>query len=235
MRTSVVVENRMNAHYHLYKMITLGVDSSEAYGGAAVIDDDRPLGEELMKEPLHHSEELLPLVERLLDSCGIDRTMVRRVSVNRGPGSFTGLRIGIASAKGFAQALGIPVVGIDGTLAYRARVNDAERVCVVIKNRRDLFYVRWFVGMRPRGEVKVIARDELLRELNQLSNGVTVVGSGVEDLASVWDEFPRLTVAARALNRPSPEWVARLGRAGNDELYSLDPIYVEPAIVKLVS
>ncbi len=227
-----MVENQMNAYYHLHKMITLGVDSSEVYGGAAIINDNCLLGEELMEEPLRHSEELLPVVERLLDTCGVDRTMVGRVSVNRGPGSFTGLRIGIASAKGFAQALGIPVVGIDGTLAYRIQVSDARRVCVIIKNRRDLFYARWFTDMRPLGEVKVIARDELLRKLSQSSKGVTVVGSGVDDLASAWDEFPQLTVAAHELNRPSPEWVARLGQTGNDELYSLDPIYVEPAIVK---
>ena len=230
-----LVEKRAYAYYHLHKMITLGVDSSEVYGGAALIEDGRLLGEMWMDEPLRHSEELLPLVAQLFDACGIDRTLVNRVSVNRGPGSFTGLRIGIATAKGFAQALGIPVVGVDGTIAYRARLPETDRVCVIVKNRRDLFYVRWFIGMRPKGEVTVATRVELLRKLSRLSGPVTVVGSGAEELMSEWDKFPQVTVAASAFNRPSPEWVARLGQTGADELYSLDPVYVEPAIVRLVS
>ncbi len=213
-------------------MITLGIDSSEAYGGAALIDDGRLIGEAFMEQPLRHSEELLPLVSRVLTAHNIERTAIKRVAVNRGPGSFTGLRIGIATAKGLAHALGIPVTGVDGSRVYRERVPDARQACVIIKNRRDLFYVQWFTGADPRGDVRVISRDELLAELGRVTREVTVVGSGVDGIDCDWCEFPYVTVAASAVNRPSPEWVARLGQTGPDELYSLDPVYVEPALVK---
>ncbi len=214
------------------RMITLGMDSSEAYGGAALVDDGQLIAEAFMEQPLRHSEELLPLVGQLLTAHDIERTAIGRVAVNRGPGSFTGLRIGIATAKGFAHALGLPVAGVDGTRVYRERVPAARRVCVIIKNRRDLFYVQWFTGADPHGDIRVISRDELLAELGQLTREVTVVGSGVDEIDCDWREFPYVTVAASAVNRPSPEWVARLGQSGPDELYGLDPVYVEPALGK---
>jgi len=217
-------------------MITLGLDSSEVHGGAALVKDGSLLGEALMEEPVRHSEELLPLVERLISSWGIERPEIAQVSVNRGPGSFTGLRIGIATAKGFGQALGIPVVGVDGTVAYRARVASARRVCVIIKNRRDLFYARWFSRGDLRGEeVEVLPRKELLTRLAH-GKGITVIGSGGEELRPELERLVQVELAPRGLNRPSPAWIARLGeRMRGDELYTLDPLYVEPAIKKLVS
>lgn len=218
-------------------MITLGLDSSEAHGGAALVSDGVLLGEALLEEPLRHSEELLPAVERLIASCGIDRRGIARVGVNRGPGSFTGLRIGLSTAKGFGQALGIPVFGVDGTLAYRTRVT-SRRVCVIVANRRDLFYVRYFAGGKPRGdEVEVLTGRELLDRLRREAKELTAVGSGAEVLRPELSELPRVRLAPPELNRPSPAWIARLGERmeRDDELYTLEPLYVEPAIRKLAA
>ena len=218
-------------------MITLGLDSSEAHGGAALVRDGVLLGEVLLEGPLRHSEELLPAGERLIDSCGIERREIARVSVNRGPGSFTGLRIGLSSAKGFGQALGIPVRGVDGTVAYRMRVA-SRRVCVIVANRRELFYVRWFAGEKPRDAgVRVLTRRELLDRLRQETKELTAVGSGVEALRPELSEMPQVVLAPPELNRPSPAWIARLGEemGEGDELYTLEPLYVEPAIRKLAA
>ncbi len=218
-------------------MITLGLDSSEAHGGVALVSDGALLGEVLLEEPLRHSEELLPAVERLIDSCGIEREGIARVSVNRGPGSFTGLRIGLSSAKGFGQALGIPVFGVDGTVAYRTRVT-SRRVCVIVANRRELFYVQWFVGEKPRGDaVRVMTGRELLDRLSRETKELTAVGSGVEVLRPELSELLQVKLAPPELNRPSPAWIARLGEGveGDDELYTLEPLYVEPAIRKLAA
>ncbi len=213
-------------------MITLGLDSSEARGGVALIEDGNLLGETLLEGPLRHSEELLPAVEELIGSCGVDRRGIARVCVNRGPGSFTGLRIGLSTAKGFGQALGIPVFGVDGTVSYRARVT-SRRVCVVIVNRRNLLYVRWFTGGKPRpDEVEILTTQELVARLSRERKELIVVGSGVEVLRSELSELPQVVLAPVELNQPSPAWIARLGEGieGDDELYTLEPMYVEPAI-----
>jgi len=212
-------------------MITLGVDTSEPVGGVALWGDG-PLAERMMEAPLRHSESLLPLVDRLLADGGCTIDEIARVSVNRGPGSFTGLRIGLATAKGFCQARGVPLVGVDGTLAYRARLAEVRRVWVVLTNRRDLLFVRAFSGARPAGPVAIVREDDLLARLRREERELTLVGSGAAALAERIRDLPGIRVAAPAMNRPSPMAVAQLGAdvTPDDELYEMEPLYVEPVL-----
>lgn len=187
-----------------------------------------------MKERLHHAEELLPLIAGLLDECGLNKDQIGLVSVNRGPGSFTGLRIGLSTAKGICQSLGVPLVGVDGTVVYRARLGAKGRVCVLIPDRRDLFYVRWFSGMRALGEVAVQSSAGLLARLSEERKELVAVGSGAQLLREQLQECALVKLATQELNRPSPAWIARLGEEAytQDQLYELEPTYVEPALVK---
>jgi len=187
-----------------------------------------------MEEPLHHAEELLPLLAGLLDGCGRNKNQLGLVCVNCGPGSFTGLRIGLATAKGLCQSLGIPLVGVDGIVAYRVRVDVTGRVCVLVPNRRDLFYVRWFAGARPLGEVAVLSSSDVLRRIAEERKHLVVVGSGAEYLRERLQECALVEVSPEESNRPSPAWIARLGEEAytRDQLYEVEPTYVEPALVK---
>ena len=232
-----MLEKRLGLAYHYSAMLTLGIDTSEARGGVALREGGRLLGEAMMEASLHHAEELLPLLARLLDECDREKAQVRRVSVNRGPGSFTGLRIGLATAKGLCQSLGIPLVGIDGTVAYRARLDIEGRVCVLVPNRRDLFYVRWFSGARALGEVVVLSGSDVLTRISEGKRPLVAIGSGVELLRQRLGECALVQIAPEKLNRPSPAWIARLGEDENsrDQLYDLEPTYVEPALVKTMS
>ena len=215
-------------------MITLGIDTSEAWGGVALCQGGTLRGERMMEERLHHAEGLLPLMERLLDECGLNKDQIGLVSVNRGPGSFTGLRIGLATAKGVCQALGIPLVGVDGTVAYRVRLDATGRVCVLIPDRRDLFYVRWFSGLRALGEVRIRSGADLLAQLSEERKELVAVGSGAQRLRAKLEGCPLVRLAPQKLNRPSPTWIARLGEETytQDQLYEVEPIYVEPVLVK---
>jgi tRNA threonylcarbamoyladenosine biosynthesis protein TsaB len=136
-------------------MLTMGVDTAEPLGGVSLYEVGIVAEERLMEAPLRHAESLIPLIKRLLVECARSLGEIERVSVNRGPGSFTGLRIGLASAKGLCQALGVALVGVDGTVAYRSRLPEERRVCVVLRSRRDLFYVR---GLRSTGRPAVRSR-----------------------------------------------------------------------------
>lgn len=217
-------------------MITLGLDTSEAWGGVAVQQEGALLTEEMMAGRLRHAEELIPLIERVLDKCGPSKDRIGLVSVNRGPGSFTGLRIGLATAKGICQSLGIPLVGVDGTFAYCARLDTTGRVCVLIPDRRDLVYVRWFSGMRALGEIRVQSSTTLLAQLAEERKELVVVGSGVEPLREELMKYTQIKLAPEAMNCPSPAWIARLGEKTytKDQLYELEPTYVEPAFAKMI-
>ena len=80
-------------------MLTLGVDTAEPIGGVGLYEADELEAERLMDEPLKHAEILIPLTEEFLAAHGRSRGEIDRVSVNCGPGSFTGLRIGLSTIK----------------------------------------------------------------------------------------------------------------------------------------
>jgi len=211
-------------------MMTLGLDTSEPLGGVALYEEGGPAEELWMDEPLRHAECLFPLIDRILDRCKIGGPEIDSVSVNRGPGSFTGLRIGLAAAKGLCQAWRIPLVGVDGTIVYRRRVPEAQRVCVVLASRRDLYYARWFGGSRPKGPTAVLPEAELIARLRDEERVVTLVGSGAPRVHEKMKGAEHVSVAADEMNRPSPLWVARVGQdeepAGR--LHEIEPLYVEP-------
>ncbi len=216
-------------------MITLGVDTSVSLGGAALWRDGEGVAEMMMESPLSHAEELLPLILRLLEQCGLEQDEIDLVSVNVGPGSFTGLRIGLATAKGLCQALGIPLVGIDGTFAYRARLDAKERVCVLLRNRRDLLYARWFVGMKPQEETVVLTVANACDRLMSERKDVTIVGDGALAVRNHLEDAPWVRFASAEMYVSSPMWIARLGEEGDqkDRLYDLEPAYVEPILFRM--
>ena len=214
-------------------MLTLGVDTSEPLGGVALFENGRLAERRMMDTPLSHAECLFPLIESILEACGVERNEIDRVSINRGPGSFTGLRIGLAAMKGFCQSLGIPLVGVDGTEVTRELVSDEQRVCVVLANRRDLYYARWFSGARPKGDTKIIREAELVARLSRETRTLCVAGSGVSRLKEHLRPGHGIRFAPDALNEPSPLAVARRGANENvaDQLYAIEPLYVEPFLI----
>lgn len=93
-------------------MITLGLDSCGRAAGAAILQDDRLLYESYLDNGLTHSETLLPMVEAAFAACGISAAQLDLIGVGAGPGSFTGLRIGMALAKGLALPRAVPCAAV---------------------------------------------------------------------------------------------------------------------------
>jgi len=219
--------------YHLLSMLTLGVDTSESLGGVALYDEGRLAKTRTMDTPLSHAERLFPLIETILEACEVDKSQLELVSINRGPGSFTGLRIGLAAMKGLCQSLGIPLIGVDGTQVYRQLVEDHQRVCVVLSSRRDLFYVRWFRGSRPKGPTEVMQEAELVARLVREERELCLVGSGAARLEEHLRPWQHIRIAPETLNQPAPLAIAQWGSKNYvaDQLYSVDPLYVEPLLI----
>ena len=219
--------------YHLPSMLTLGVDTSESLGGVALYDEGRLAETRMMDTPLSHAERLFPLIETILEACKVEKSQIELVSINRGPGSFTGLRIGLAAMKGLCQSLEIPLIGVDGTQVYRQLVEDHQRVCVVLSSRRDLYYVRWFGGSRPKGPTIVMREAELVARLGQEERELLLVGSGAPRLGEHLRPWQQLRIAPEVLNQPSPLAVAQWGNKNYvaDQLYSVEPLYVEPLLI----
>lgn len=229
------LENRAELAYHQYVMVILGVDTSEDYARIALWNNGSLAGESMTEQRFHHAEGLVPLIEQVLAETGIEKKQLELVSVNRGPGSFTGLRIGLATAKGICQSLQIPLVGIDGTFVCRTQLDDSASVCVLIPNRRNLLYARWFTGMRPDSEVKVMAIEELLAHLNKEQKDLLIAGSAAGSMRGQLESIPWIRVAPDKVNQPSATQVAMLGEKyySQDEIYTLDPQYVELSVAQI--
>jgi len=212
-------------------MMTLGLDTSEPLGSVALFREGDVSEERWMDEPFQHAEYLFPLIDRLLDESEIPPEAIDAVSINRGPGSFTGLRIGLAAAKGLCQAWETPLVGIDGTAIYRARVTE-QRACVVLASRRDLYYVRWFAGDRSKGPTSLVHEAQLTDQLAREPRDVVLVGSGASRIYNALPGGTRVHLAPEEANRPSALWVARLGNAEmpTNQLYEVEPQYIEPLL-----
>ena len=105
----------------------LSIDTASELASVALSQEGALVAECTWRCRRNHSVELLPSVERLLAQAGADKTALSAIFVSTGPGMYTGLRVGIATAKGLARALGIPLVGV-GRLDLEAHVRDAFRV-----------------------------------------------------------------------------------------------------------
>lgn len=128
-------------------MYVLGIDTSTMTGGAALVEDGNLLGEYVLSIRTTHSERLLPAVERLLEDAGVAVKDLEAVAVTVGPGSFTGIRIGVATAKGFAYALQKKLIGVSTLEAFACQFQAFPGIVVpMIDSRRSEVYAQAFHG-----------------------------------------------------------------------------------------
>ncbi|MBA1333989.1 MAG: tRNA threonylcarbamoyladenosine biosynthesis protein TsaB [Firmicutes bacterium] len=184
-------------------MKVLAIDTSSIVASAAVLDGDKLAAEYILNHRKTHSEHLLPIIEEILESCGTDISEIDIIAVASGPGSFTGLRIGAATAKGLAHALGIPVVGVptlDG-LAFNLPYCDGI-ICPIMDARRNQVYTalyRWEQdGLCRIKDHSALSIEELLTELKAMSGKVIFLGDGVP----VHREYIKEILGDRALFAP---------------------------------
>jgi universal bacterial protein YeaZ len=126
-------------------MKILGVETSSSVAGCAIADDERLLVENNLYNAKTHSQIILPMIDRMLSDCSLSLSDIDVFAVNVGPGSFTGLRIGAATVKGFAHALEKPVIGVSSleVLAYNA-IHSKMLICPMIDARCDQCYTALF-------------------------------------------------------------------------------------------
>jgi tRNA threonylcarbamoyladenosine biosynthesis protein TsaB len=121
--------------------VVLALDTSTPLGGAAIGRAGALLGEIVIGERTRHAESLLPAVRFLLDNAGEPMVALRAIVVGAGPGSFTGVRIAAATAKGLAHALDVPLLAYSSLAAAAATAAQADRpVCALFDARRDEVY-----------------------------------------------------------------------------------------------
>ena len=223
-------------------MRILAVETSTLAGGAALLDGDRLVGEYVLNIRATHSERLMAAVDHLLHLSGWELGQLEGLAVAIGPGSFTGLRIGISAVKGLALALGIPVSAVPTLDALAATLPFAAHpVCPVLDAKKGEVYAslyHWSGDAMCRDwEYLALAPDALC---DRLRGPVIFVGDAVETFGGLFEARlgadARFAPAGRRL--PSPGCVGALGHAlllagRTVDASALTPLYLRPSEAEL--
>jgi tRNA threonylcarbamoyladenosine biosynthesis protein TsaB len=191
-------------------MIVLALDTANGACSAAVLRDGAVLA--ALSEPMMrgHQERLAPLVREVMTGAGIAFAELDRIGVTVGPGSFTGLRVGLAFAKGLALALGRPCVGIGSLEALAASEAGPGLTAAVIDAKRGQVYLQVFEGGAAVMAPDVLPLEIAAARLAELWSGGTsrLVGPGAGLLTGVLTHAEIIERAA-----PDPVALARLAAA----------------------
>jgi tRNA threonylcarbamoyl adenosine modification protein YeaZ len=211
-------------------MRILAIDTALEACSAAVLDTAGAdiAARESLPMMRGHAEALMPLIARVLDRAKVDFAALDRIAVTTGPGSFTGLRVGISAARGLALASGKPVVGLTTLAAFAAPLiaaDDTLPVVVAIDARHEHVYLQVF---GPGGRTIVAPRLSLLREAMRVAatGAPRLAGTAAKILAAAWPPGEKPPSAVELRRAPDIDWVARLGAAAAESSSPPKPLYL---------
>jgi tRNA threonylcarbamoyl adenosine modification protein YeaZ len=209
-------------------MRLLAIDTALGACAACVMAGGEMVAREELAIERGHAEALLPLVERVMAASGAGFSAIERVAVTVGPGSFTGLRVGVSAARALGLALGVPVVGVSTLAAYCAPMlgREAGRMAAAaIDARHGMVY---FQAFSAQGALITSARQVSIKDaVRQVGAGpVSLAGSGAGLVAQ--EAWAIGLDAVIVETRPAPDlaWVARLGALADPEAAPARPLYL---------
>lgn len=212
-------------------MLILAIDTALDACAAAVLDTDA--GEFLAQESLlmkrGHAEALMPMIARVMQSADLAFTSLDRIAVTVGPGSFTGLRVGISAARGLALAAKRPAVGLTTLSAYAAAIVSQNRPAPVISAidaRHDHVYFQIVAGDGSQLVRPCVAPIDEAIAASQFG-APHLVGNAAGILADRWPENGVQPVAVDAQPAPDIGWVAWLGAAADPGATPARPFYLK--------
>lgn len=213
-------------------MKILAMDTSSVNATVAVCDENRILGEYTVSNEKAHSQIIMPMLESLLNHCSLTIKDIDVFAVALGPGSFTGLRIGISAMKTLAQSLSKPIIGVSSLDEVASSFFGTDKIiCPIFDARRNEVYNALYLNGNKFVSERVVDFDELLIELSQKQ--VIFAGDAIIKYRDKILSFnnPNWLIAPGSLSmqRASALASVALARALDsdfDNLYDLSPIYL---------
>jgi tRNA threonylcarbamoyladenosine biosynthesis protein TsaB len=174
-------------------MKILAIDSSGLVASVAILTDDNLVAEYTVNFKKTHSQTLLPMLDEIVTMIGMDLKEINAIAVTAGPGSFTGLRIGAATAKGLGLVLDKPLISIPTVESLAYNLFGTEKlICPLMDARRNQVYTGLFEFIG--GEFKVISKDkavtieEIIEEVNKIGRATIFLGDGVPVYKNIIEE-----------------------------------------------
>jgi tRNA threonylcarbamoyladenosine biosynthesis protein TsaB len=217
-------------------VLILGIESSTVQVGCAIGGHEGVLASTHSARGKRHAESLTPAVEFTCRQARIELSDIGVVAVDLGPGLFTGLRVGIATAKAIAQALRVPMIGISSLdlLAFPARFSPRLIGAVIDARRGELFtalYRQVPGGLQRVAEPRVCSPDDLVSELLATGEEVLLLGDGAIRYADLFEGVSNVEIVDPDLAHPSARSLVQLAhaRALREEWvrpWELSPMYL---------
>ncbi len=220
-------------------MLILGMDTATRTASIGLTEKQKLIGEFSLHVDKVHSKKLMPMLDQLLFAAGLDASDIDAIAVSAGPGSFTGLRIGMATAKGLAYALGVPLIGIStlAGLSYNCAGTDGL-LCPILDARMSEFYTalyQWHHGaLIPVREDAVMDRNELVHMLSQEGEKKLIIADPTLVEKLNLDGIPSASSIEYApAHQVNPRGAAiallgeeKLSRGADDSILTLQPSYL---------
>ena len=229
-------------------MLILGIETATMTGGVALVNAKRVISEYTLNVRTTHTARLMPAIDQILGDSSVDKSDIDGIAISIGPGSFTGLRIGMATAKGLALGLGIPLLGIPTLDALAWNIPFAMyQICTLLDARKKEVYYSLF-RYAETGEhtgsplqqlvpYQVMPPDELVKQIDEktifLGDAVDVYKDFLSEKLGELAAF-----APDVQNLPRAATVAEMGllklEAGDHlDLAAAEPIYIRPSDAEL--
>jgi tRNA threonylcarbamoyladenosine biosynthesis protein TsaB len=237
---------------------TLGIDTATATASVALVENGKVVFDEVWPSQVqckshfttgraNHAESLLPLVDSLLREAALSLSDLSGLAVSIGPGSFTGLRIGLSTVKGLAYGSKIPVVGVPTLFAVAARVSDWDgMICPVLDARKKEVYFAFF---RKEAERLERVTEDFVSSPGKIIEGLQLFGKQepclfIGEGTKVYGDLIRSSLGDRChltLGESYPSTASAVARIGEDKLRkqeydplgSLSPLYLRPSEAEL--
>ena len=213
-------------------MLILGIETATSLVGCAIGGHEGVLASMDANRGQRHAEMLVPAIEFTCRAAKVELSELGALAVDIGPGLFTGLRVGVATAKTMAQALRVPMIGVSSLdlLAFRVRFT-TKTIVVALDARRGEVFHAWYRpspgGVQRVTEARVGSPQEVASELQAVSEDVLLVGDGALRYADHFAGIGRVELADQGFAHPSAASLVRLAHAK-----ALREDFVSPAEVR---
>ena len=218
-------------------MKILGIDTSSNASSVAVIEDNKLICEYTVNTKTTHSQKLMPMIENMLSMSGINVKEIDAIAICIGPGSFTGLRIGMATAKAISHVNNLPIIGVNSLEILAGNMNLCDKkICSILDAQRNQVYTGRYkfengsiVEIQP---VDVVEIETLLEEISKDNDEWILVGEAVYKHEDKIKEIKNIDIPAPSHNvtKASSLCSIAMEKYNNNidiyNCYDINPMYI---------
>ena len=218
-------------------MKILGIDTSTMAANIAVLEDDKLICEYTINTKKTHSQKLMPMIENMLQLSDIDIKDIDAIGVCVGPGSFTGLRISMATAKAIAHVNNIPIIGVNSLEILGSNMDFCNRkICSILDAQRNQVYMNKYIleynEIKALDDISIVKIDDLLKELEETKEEWVLLGEAVYKYKDKIEAINNITVPSPSNNITKASSLCVIARNKMKEnkdvhnCYDINPMYI---------